>query len=182
MKKIIFLLLLVSLSVAISGCRFLANQSGQNVPILNKKELTDQEFIEVALEAERRFYRVVYSGNPEKLKAYQIQPVATEIKTLQDVAAVMNPYWQNIIIRRLWKIGSKAMPDLPFGFYNDDFLDLGLLDAKNIRVVRRSRTAVLVTGDVSMPENSLVEAYTYSPEIILKWTASGWKAWNGLGN
>jgi hypothetical protein len=73
------------------------------------------------------------------------------------------------------------MQKLPFGFLSWGFEDLGLLDAKNIRVIRKSPEEVVVTGDVSIPESETGEGgFNYSPEITLRRTESGWQACDGI--
>jgi hypothetical protein len=160
--------LLVAVSLSLSGCWFGGKSGGE---LKN-----DQDFINFALEAERSFYRVIYYNNSEVLKQYHLQPLADPIRGKGDVTAVMEEYWDEQLIEEIWKLGSELMPTHAFGFYTDDFIDLGLLEAKDIRVKRRGLKEVVVYGTVDVPGSDMNEAYRYVKEIRIKKTPAGWRA------
>jgi hypothetical protein len=127
---------------------------------------TDQDFISFALEAEKRLVTVHFVANPEQLKKLKLKPLT--ITSKKDVANILAPYWDKKIIDYLWESGSSAMTSLPFGFYTE--MDIGLLEASQIRVLKKGPTKVIVTGKVNF------EGETYDREMILVRTSSGWKA------
>ena len=167
MKRLPVILLVLGLVLLFQGCSFF--QSNQ----VNLR--TDQDFINYALDAERTLYGLVFINNPALLRQYHIKPVSTRINTKQDLGKVLDQYWDSEIIDSLWQEGSKFMPNQPFGFYSDIFTDLGLLEAKRIRVKRQSAMEVIVSGEVQVPASEVAEGYNYTAILIIKRTPSGWK-------
>lgn len=172
-KRILICLLLIAVFTPLAGCRLHQQAlTGSQTPRITLS--SEKDVVRFALEAEKRFYGVIFNSNEDYLKKWGFH--SSTIKSKEDVEKRLSPYWTEDVANKLWKMGSSQMPDLPFGMYNDDFLDLGLLQAKNLKVTKISGNEWLVSGDVIVADNELTSGYHYTKNVYVIKTPAGWRA------
>jgi hypothetical protein len=137
-----------------------------------KRQLTslesDEDFINFAIEADKRLMTVFFVRNPENLIKHGLKP--TNIETRDDVYKIMLPYWDSEFIERIWQEGSRfEINNLPFGFYTEG--NWGLLDAVDIKLKSKTSDKVIVSGRVKSMYGRWKDR-----EIILIRTNQRWKA------
>ncbi|MBM7865742.1 hypothetical protein GTO89_02935 [Heliobacterium gestii] len=161
----------------------LPRSPAQNAPSpsieVDTADWDDHRLITFALEADKQMATALFVQNPDWLRHQGLTPVSIAAKN--DLSRLLAPYWTSESIDTVWEEGSRAMPELPWGFYSEGPSLLFL--AKDVTVSHPSADTAVVSGTTEAyqsengagaPSDNGRDSINVS--VYLRQTPTGWRA------